>query len=53
MDAADFKLSDEDFKALDGIATQKRYFGGQGLGWGEDKPWKTYQDLWNEEPLEE
>ncbi|KAK9813466.1 hypothetical protein WJX73_000483 [Symbiochloris irregularis] len=51
LDAAGVQLSKEDLQTLSSLKFQKRYFSGQGMGWGDDRPWKTYEDLWGEAPL--
>ena len=51
LETVTWELPDEDFKTITGLEYQKRYFSGQGLGFGEDKPWKTYEELWDEEPV--
>ena len=43
----EFKLPQEDFEALYKLP-QTKYFKGDGLGFGEEKPFKTYEELWDE-----
>lgn len=52
IEAAALELSREDLVALSNLPFQLRYFSGQGMGWGDDRPWKTYEDLWGEKPLQ-
>lgn len=50
LEAADVQLSDEDIKTLSTLPYQQRYFTGQGMAWGPDATYKSYQDLWNADP---
>ena len=48
LETVTWELPDEDFKTITALQYQKRYFAGAGFGFGDDKPWKTYQELWDE-----
>ena len=50
LGCVEFELPEEDFKYISNIDFQLKYFVGNGLAIGDDKPYHTYQELWDEEP---
>ena len=46
----EFELPAEDYKTLSNLDYQLKYFSGDGLAIGKDKPYSSYQELWDEEP---
>ena len=46
----EFELPAEDYKFISNLDYQLKYFVGNGLAIGKDKPYHSYQELWDEEP---
>ena len=52
IEGAGFQLPPEDFSAIARLP-QTKYFKGDGLGFGQDKPYKSYEQLWDEKLINE
>ena len=43
LEAINLKLTKEELQEVSYLPFQQRYFSGKGMGWGDDRPWKTYR----------